>query len=95
MNEEIIFKTCGKGLNGDFPRTVLVDRDKMQIRRVEKPLSDIETVPLRMLIFSMDANIRRELEYYDEIAVEHGKCLKGTCDHCYLCAYNEEEYEWE
>ena len=61
-----IFDTCGRGLNGDFPRDILVDTKKMRIVKVDKPLGDTETMPLRALLFAMDAIVENRLvEIFD------------------------------
>lgn len=79
------FKTCGKGLNGEFPQTVLVDIDNMKISTGHK-LNEFTTVPLRGLIFKMDVMIKSELDDYKrEFGEKNGKCGSHHCNDCEIC----------
>ena len=56
-NKEMIwFKSCGK-----FPKTVLIDTKKMQISTGHE-LDEFSTMPLRTLIFAMDAIVKTQLD---------------------------------
>lgn len=79
------FKGCGKGLNGEFPQTVLVDIDNMQIKTGQK-LDFFTTVPLRGLIFKMDVEIKSQLDDFKrEFGEKNGKCGSHHCNDCELC----------
>lgn len=80
--EMIWFKTCGKGLTGQFPRTVLVNTKDMKIETGHQ-LDEFTTTPLRMLIFKMDTIVRNQLEDRFENITE--KCGSFHCDNCGLC----------
>ena len=55
-NEIIWFETCGK-----FPETVLVDTKKMQISTGHE-LDKFTTMPLRALIFAMNAIVNNRVD---------------------------------
>lgn len=80
--ELIWFKTCGKGLTGEFPKTVLIDTKNMKIETGHQ-LDEFSTTPLRMMIFKMDAIVRNQLESRFENVTE--KCGSFKCDGCGLC----------
>ena len=84
------FKGCGKGLNGEFPQTVLVDVDNMKIETGHQ-LDFFTTVPLRSLIFKMDVIVKTQLEdYKKEFGEKNGKCGSHHCDDCEWCRPYEE-----
>ena len=81
-NEMLWFKSCGRGLTGEFPQSVLVDTKEMKISTGHQ-LDEFTTVPLRMMIFKMDAIVRNQLEDRFENVTE--KCGSFHCDNCGLC----------
>lgn len=80
--EMLWFKSCGRGLNGQFPQTVLVNTKDMKIETGHQ-LDEFTTTPLRMMIFKMDAIVRNQLEDRFENVKE--KCGSFKCDGCGLC----------
>ena len=79
------FKTCGKGLNGEFPKTVKVDIDNMKIETGHE-LDEFTTTPLRGLLFAMDVTVKSKLEDYKrEFGEKNGKCGSHDCNGCDHC----------
>lgn len=85
------FKTCGRGLNGEFPQTVLVDTKEMRISTGHQ-LDEFTTVPLRGLLFAMDVTVKRHLDDIKmEFGEKNGKCGSHHCTDCRLCEPFEQE----
>lgn len=85
------FKTCGRGLNGEFPTTVLVDTKKMKISTGHE-LDETNTVPLRGLLFAMDVIVKNKLEDIKfQFAEKNEKCGSHHCNRCDKCVPFEPE----
>lgn len=55
------FKSCGRGLNGQFPQSVLVDTKEMKISTGHQ-LDEFSSMPLRAMIFAMDSIVKNQLK---------------------------------
>lgn len=84
------FKSCGRGLNGQFPQTVLVDTKEMKISTGHQ-LDEFSTIPLRALVFAMDSIVKNQLKNrIEDVAEIMGKCGSHHCDGCGLCEIDED-----
>ena len=92
------FKTCGRGLNGEFSETTGVIHCNNEARRKivaggkDGEIDGEMILPFRAILFAMDVTVKNMLhKRLEETALREGKCGTHFCTDCRDC----EEYDFE
>ena len=81
------FKTCGRGMNGEFSTTCGVVKTNIRPLKMKITTTGGDGIlPLRNILFGMDVIIKNLLEErVEDVAQKEGRCGTHLCTDCRNC----------